>query len=44
MAIEYLPPLEAGERSESDPMHQACKLSPLNLRRIQALQTWRKLA
>ena len=35
-AIEYLSPLEAGERSESDPMHQACKLSPLNLRRIRA--------
>ena len=35
-AIGKLPPLEAGERSESDPIHQACKLSPLNLQRIRA--------
>lgn len=32
-AIAHLPALEAGEESE-DPMHRACRLSPLNLRRI----------
>lgn len=34
-AIEHLPELEAGETSD-DPMHRACRLSPLNLRRIRA--------
>lgn len=31
-----LPPLKAGEAHESDKDHQAAKLSPLNLKRIQA--------
>lgn len=35
-AIGDLPPLGAGECSELDPIHQACKLSPINLQRIQA--------
>lgn len=34
-AIEHLPELEAGETSD-DPMHRACRLSPLNLKRIRA--------
>jgi DNA (cytosine-5)-methyltransferase 1 len=34
-AISHLAPLAAGESSD-DPMHRACCLSPLNLRRIQA--------
>jgi DNA (cytosine-5)-methyltransferase 1 len=34
-AIEHLPKLEAGETSH-DPMHRACRLSPLNLKRIRA--------
>jgi len=33
-AIGHLPKLAAGESSE-DPLHRACRLSPLNLRRIQ---------
>ena len=43
-AIEDLPPLEAGEACEFDPLHQACELSPLNLKRIRASKpggTWR---
>jgi DNA (cytosine-5)-methyltransferase 1 len=42
-AIAHLPSLEAGERS-TDEMHIACRLSPLNLRRIKASRpggTWR---
>ncbi len=35
-AIGDLPPLEAGEYSDHDPLHQACKRSSLNLKRIQA--------
>lgn len=34
-AIGHLPPLEAGEGSD-DPMHRACRLSPLNLTRIKS--------
>jgi DNA (cytosine-5)-methyltransferase 1 len=34
-AIGHLPPLEAGAVSD-DPLHRACKLSPLNLKRIKA--------
>lgn len=34
-AISHLPRLKAGEES-GDPMHRACRLSPLNLRRIKA--------
>ena len=43
-AIGDLPPLKAGEACESDPLHQACGLSTLNLRRIRASKpggTWR---
>ena len=43
-AIGDMPPLEAGESCDSDPLHQACKLSPLNLKRIRASApggTWR---
>ena len=43
-AIEALPPLRPGEVCASDPLHQACELSPLNLRRIRASKpggTWR---
>ena len=43
-AIGDLPPLDAGEICESDPMHQACALSPLNLKRIRKSKpggTWR---
>ena len=43
-AIGDLPPLDAGEIYESDLMHQACGLSPLNLQRIRASKpggTWR---
>jgi len=42
--IGNLPPLEAGERDEKDPLHQACSLSDLNLKRIRASRsggTWR---
>ncbi len=42
--IEKLPPLEAGEVDKNDPLHQACALSPLNLKRIEASVpggTWR---
>jgi len=43
-AIEGLPLLKAGEAYENDPLHQACRLSPLNLKRIRASEpggTWR---
>lgn len=42
--IGALPPLKAGEIDPSDPLHQACELSPLNLKRIRASKpggTWR---
>ena len=42
--IEDLPHLEAGEACESDPLHRACELSTLNLKRIRASKsggTWR---
>lgn len=44
-AIADLPALEAGEFDPSDPLHAACRLSPLNLRRIKASRpggTWRE--
>lgn len=34
-AIENLPPLEAGEISEADPLHRSRRLQPINLKRIQ---------
>jgi len=43
-AIGDMPPLEAGETDEDDALHRACKLSPLNLKRIRASRpggTWR---
>ena len=43
-AIGAMPPLEAGETCECDPLHRACELSPLNLKRIRASKpggTWR---
>ena len=43
-AIAGLPPLKAGEACPKDPLHRACELSPLNLKRIKASQpggTWR---
>lgn len=43
-AIGKMPPLKAGEICASDPLHQACKLSPLNMDRIRASKpggTWR---
>lgn len=43
-AIGDMPPLEAGDTCEDDPLHQACALSPLNLKRIRASKpggTWR---
>ena len=43
-AIGDMPPLEAGEACEDDPLHRACELSPLNLKRIRASKpggTWR---
>lgn len=42
--IASLPPLTAGEADADDPLHVACKLSPLNLQRIRASTpggTWR---
>ncbi len=42
--IGTLPPLRAGEADQRDPMHAACSLSDLNLRRIRASVpggTWR---
>jgi DNA (cytosine-5)-methyltransferase 1 len=43
-AIGHLPALNAGDTYEGDAMHRACKLSPLNVRRIRASQpggNWR---
>lgn len=43
-AIARLRPLAAGETDPRDALHSACRLSPLNLRRIQASKpggTWR---
>jgi DNA (cytosine-5)-methyltransferase 1 len=43
-SIGELPPLKAGEIYPGDPLHQACELSPLNLKRIRASKagsTWR---
>lgn len=43
-AIGDLPPLRAGEICSTDPLHQACDLSPLNLKRIRASKpggSWR---
>lgn len=43
-AIGSLPPLEAGQTCESDPLHQSSELSPVNLRRIRSSRpggTWR---
>ncbi len=43
-AVGKLPPLEAGEVYKKDPMHQACTLSALNLKRIKVSRpggTWR---
>ncbi|MEM7654584.1 MAG: DNA cytosine methyltransferase, partial [Bacteroidota bacterium] len=43
-AIGSLPPLNAGEMDERDPLHKASRLSPLNLRRIRESRpggTWR---
>lgn len=43
-AISHLPSLMAGEFDERDPLHSACKLSRMNLRRIRASKpggTWR---
>ena len=42
-AIGHLPPVEAGEVCESDPLHRTTKLSGINLRRIKASKpngTW----
>lgn len=42
--IGHLPPLVAGGQDEHDPMHKACRLEPLNYKRIQASRpggTWR---
>jgi DNA (cytosine-5)-methyltransferase 1 len=35
-AIGHLPSLEAGETHLDDPLHHACSLSPLNMRRMRA--------
>jgi DNA (cytosine-5)-methyltransferase 1 len=43
-AISGLPSLAAGERDPNDPLHSACRLSDINLRRIRASRpggTWR---
>jgi len=43
-AIADLPRLKAGQVCDADPLHQACELSPLNLKRIRASKpggTWR---
>ena len=43
-AIGDMPPLEAGQVCEDDPIHRASELSPLNLKRIRASKpggTWR---
>lgn len=41
--IAHLQPIEAGECSDTDPLHRSCKLSPLNKKRIRASEpggTW----
>lgn len=43
-AIGHLPPIQAGQTCQSDPLHQAATLSDLNVQRIQASRpggTWR---
>ncbi|MFB5676432.1 DNA cytosine methyltransferase [Paenibacillus terreus] len=43
-AIADLPPLQAGEANEADPLHQSSSLSPTNMDRIKASRpggTWR---
>jgi DNA (cytosine-5)-methyltransferase 1 len=43
-AIGRMPAIGAGETFESDPLHQACELSPLNIKRIKASRpggSWR---
>lgn len=43
-AISHLPKIKAGESDSNDPLHTACRLSPLNLKRIKASKpggTWR---
>ncbi len=43
-AISHLPPLRAGTADSGDPLHSACSLSELNLRRIRSSKpggTWR---
>ena len=43
--ISHLPELEAGETDPGDPVHSACSLSELNIRRIRASSaggTWRE--
>lgn len=43
-AISKLPTLAAGEKDGKDPLHHACNLSPINLKRIRASKpggTWR---
>lgn len=43
-AIASFPPLAAGQRDPLDPLHAACRLSDINLRRIRASKpggTWR---
>ena len=43
-AIGNLPPIDAGEQNEIDPLHRACRLSEINLRRIRSSVpggTWR---
>ncbi len=43
-AICDLPPINAGEESNTDSLHRACRLSPLNVQRIRASKpggTWR---
>jgi DNA (cytosine-5)-methyltransferase 1 len=43
-AISNLPPIQAGEVHQDDPMHQSSTLSPINLRRIRSSKpggTWR---
>lgn len=34
--IKHLPPIQAGEAHPSDPLHKARRLSPLNIKRLQA--------
>jgi DNA (cytosine-5)-methyltransferase 1 len=34
--IGHLPPLEAGQADNTDPMHSACSLTPINVKRVKA--------